>query len=293
MMVLVLGAGGQIGKSLMKRVPPGVKAVGLTHAALDLTDESALWSALESYSPEAVINAAAYTAVDRAETESAAAFAVNARAPELIAHWCRMRAVPFIHFGTDYVFDGTKNGAYTEADPVSPVNVYGRSKAEGEAAVIREGGAVLRVGWVHASTVRGFVPWVVKGLLAGGDLRVAGDQKGVPTAARTAAEIAWQVLSAVGQNRAAGGLYHVASSGVTTRFEAACFIRDCLTQEGLAVRGKLTEVKTKDIAFAAVRPLNCVLATDRLHRVFGIEAGPWQTGLSQTVRRILSEISVR
>ena len=277
MMVLVLGAGGQIGKSLMKRVPPGVKAVGLTHAALDLTDESALWSALESYSPEAVINAAAYTAVDRAETESAAAFAVNARAPELIAHWCRMRVVPFIHFGTDYVFDGTKNGAYTEADPVSPVNVYGRSKAEGEAAVIREGGAVLRVGWVHASTVRGFVPWVVKGLLAGGDLRVAGDQKG----------------AAVGQNRAAGGLYHVASSGVTTRFEAACFIRDCLTQEGLAVRGKLTEVKTKDIAFAAVRPLNCVLATDRLHRVFDIEAGPWQTGLSQTVRRILSEISVR
>ena len=149
------------------------------------------------------------------------------------------------------------------------------------------------MGWVHASTVRGFVPWVVKGLLAGGDLRVAGDQKGAPTAARTAAEIAWQVLSAVGQNRAAGGLYHAASSGVTTRFEAACFIRDCLTQEGLAVRGKLTEVKTKDIAFAAARPLNCVLATDRLHRVFGIEAGPWQTGLSQTVRRILSEISVR
>ena len=129
MTVLVLGAGGQIGKSLMKRVPPGVKAVGLMHAALDLTDESALWSALESYSPEAVINAAAYTAVDRAETESAAAFAVNAQAPELIAHWCRMRVVPFIHFGTDYVFDGTKNGAYTEADPVSPVNVYGRSKA--------------------------------------------------------------------------------------------------------------------------------------------------------------------
>ena len=134
MTVLVLGAGGQIGKSLMKRVPPGVKAVGLMHASLDLTDESALWSALESYSPEAVINAAAYTAVDRAETESAAAFAVNAQAPELIAHWCRMRVVPFIHFGTDYVFDGTKNGAYTEADPVSPVNVYGRSKAEGEAA---------------------------------------------------------------------------------------------------------------------------------------------------------------
>lgn len=105
----------------MKRVPPGVKAVGLTHAALDLTDESALWSALESYSPEAVINAAAYTAVDRAETESAAAFAVNARAPELIAHWCRMRAVPFIHFGTDYVFDGTKTGPIRKPIPFRPL----------------------------------------------------------------------------------------------------------------------------------------------------------------------------
>lgn len=106
------GRGRSDRKSLMKRVPPGVKAVGLTHAALDLTDESALWSALESYSPEAVINAAAYTAVDRAETESAAAFAVNARAPELIAHWCRMRVCPsFISAPTTFLM-AQKRGLY-------------------------------------------------------------------------------------------------------------------------------------------------------------------------------------
>ena len=250
------------------------------HAALDLTDESALWSALESYSPEAVINAAAYTAVDRAETESAAAFAVNAQAPELIAHWCRMRVVPFIHFGTDYVFDGTGCKPYNEDDAANPQSVYGKTKREGELNVLNNAdtAVVIRTAWLYSPHGGNFVKTMRKLGAERESLNVVFDQVGTPT---NAYDLAEAIVAALPQIRPGEKeIFHFTDEGVCSWYD---FAREIMEQSKLSCR--IRPIESKDYPTPAPRPHYSVLNKAKIKQRFNIEIPHWKEGLVKCLKQ--------
>ena len=219
MKLLVPGAGGQVGRELCRIAwPPGCEIAACEHARLDITDRAAVFAAVRRERPDIVVNAAAYTAVDRAESEGAAAWAVNQAGPANLAAACREAAVPLVHLSTDYVFDGTKSGPYREDDAVAPLGVYGASKEAGERAVraALPQHIILRAAWVYSAHGHNFVRTMLR--LAGERpvLRVVADQEGSPT---SAADIAAAIAAIVAQLAAGNrrwGTYHFAGGGATT-----------------------------------------------------------------------------
>ena len=219
MRVLVTGAGGQVGvETLREAAATGVEAVGLTRADLDVTDAEAVWEAVQGHRPDAVVHAAAYTAVDRAEAEPALAVAVNRDGAAHVADACARLGIPLVHLSTDYVFDGTKGAPYLPDDPVSPLNVYGESKAAGEAAVRErlERHAILRTAWVFSAHGHNFVRSMLR--LAGerDRLTVVADQWGHPTWAGDVARAALAAAARLIEGPGWSGTLHVAGSPLTT-----------------------------------------------------------------------------
>ena len=280
MKLLVLGAGGQVGRELARAaLPAGMRLVAFDRAALDVTDAEAVAAAVARERPDVVINAAAYTAVDRAESEPAAAAAANAAAPGHIAAACAAAGAALIHYSTDYVFDGTKPGAYVEDDPVNPLGVYGRTKAAGERAVraALERHVILRTSWVYAAHGRNFVRTMLRLADERGEVRVVADQHGAPTAAADIAAATVRIAAQGGP----WGTFHFANAGETTwhGFAAAIF----------ALAGKtprLSAIATAEFPTAATRPANSRLDCAKLAAAYGIVARPWQEALAPVVAEL-------
>lgn len=285
MRIVITGAKGQVGWELVRRAPAfGHEVLAWDVEELDITDAEAVEAALTTSGATAVINAAAYTAVDRAEQESALAFAVNRDGPAHLAAACARLEIPLFHISTDYVYDGGKRDPYVEDDPVTPLGVYGASKLAGDEAVRQwlPRHLILRVSWVFGAHGHNFVKTILRLAREREELRIVADQHGCPT---FAGDIAATLLELVGRINAidAGaswGVYHYRGEPATTWHGFASAIVEVARARGqtLAVR-TVTPITTADYPLPAARPMNSVLDCGKLAAGFGIYPQPWRPGL--------------
>lgn len=285
----MFGSGGQLGRELARASwPDGVQPVCPPEADADITEPGAVERWIATPDVGCVINAAAYTAVDRAESERELAFRVNCDGPRVLARACANAHVPLIHVSTDYVFDGTKSGAYTEDDPVCPLGVYGESKAAGEAAVreaLRQH-VIVRTAWVFSAFGHNFVKTIVRLAAERDRLRVVADQFGRPT---PAADLARGLIAVVAKHARGGdvgwGTYHFAGAGRASWHDLATStveLQAIYTQR----RPPVDPIATSDYPTPARRPLNSELETTRFVEEFACEPRPWRQGLQAVVNEL-------
>jgi dTDP-4-dehydrorhamnose reductase len=288
MTILLFGANGQVGWELRRTLAPLATVKALERADVDLADVDAVVRAVREAVPSMIVNAAAYTAVDRAEQEEALASAINANAPGLMANEAKRLGIPLVHYSTDYVFDGSKSAPHREEDAPAPLNVYGRTKLAGEAAIRDSGCAhlIFRTSWVYSMRGANFLLTVRR--LAGelDELRIVADQTGAPTWARSIAEATALILArcgAPGQSAVLmekGGTYHMTAAGQTSWCGFAEAIVDWLRASGQPVRSKrVLGITTADYPTPAKRPANSVLDCARLRAMFGVAIPDWRDQL--------------
>lgn len=280
--LLVFGRSGQVARELA-RLAPEARYLGRDEA--DLSDPEACARVIAASGCRAIINAAAHTAVDRAESEPELARLINAGAPAAMARAAAALGVPFVHISTDYVFDGTGDAPRLESDPTGPLGVYGQTKLEGEQGIAAAGGqwAVLRTSWVFSVHGTNFVKTMLRLGAETEELRVVADQHGGPT---PAADIAAACLSMARAMQAApelGGIYHFSGAPDTTW---ASFAREIMARAGLACR--ITDIATADRPTPARRPTNSRLDCTAIARDFGIARPDWRTGLGQVLLELKS-----
>jgi len=293
MKLLVLGAGGQVGRELSRLTwPADYRVATFDRAEVDITRKDAVTAAFDRERPDIVINAAAYTAVDRAESEPDAAWAGNCAGPGHLAASCHAAGIPLIHISTDYVFDGSKQGPYREADPVDPLGVYGRSKEAGDRAVreVLPEHVILRTAWVYSAHGHNFVKTMLRVAAERPVLRVVADQIGSPT---SAADIAG-AIAAIVRRVAAGdrhwGTYHFAGGGAVTWHGFA----EAIFELAAAWRGappKVEAIATADYPTPARRPANSVLDCRHIGEVFGIVPRPWREALAEVIGELYESAS--
>jgi dTDP-4-dehydrorhamnose reductase len=283
MKILMLGKTGQVGAALtpLLRQLAGSSAdeavVTLGRADVDLSDAAALVQAVQRVQPSLIVNAAAHTAVDRAETEPDIAFAINAVAPGVLAEQAAKLDALLVHYSTDYVFDGSQRTPYRESDPTHPLGVYGESKLAGEQAVQDSGcrHLLLRTSWVYDSTGRNFLTTMLRLAKQHGKLRVVGDQHGSPTSAAMIAEASLQLIrSMLNQPAMQGGLYHLTAQGHTTWHG---FAQAIMHKAGLDI--PIEAITTADYPTPAKRPAYSVLDSSKLQREFNYRLPDWQQAL--------------
>ena len=291
MRIVIFGAHGQVGEALTRTLAAHIP-VTIDRSMADLQDSSAIQRVLSSYRPEVIINAAAYTAVDKAETDRDSALAVNAIAPETMAEWASAHNALLVHYSTDYVFDGSGLAARDEAAPTRPLSVYGATKLEGEERIQRSGcqHLILRTSWVYAARSHNFLRTMLRLAVERESLSVVDDQVGVPTSAAWLAEVTSQVIPQALANPALRGLYHCVPRGETTWFEFARLAIEEARRLGLPVRvvpEAIRAIATADYPTPARRPLNSRLSTQKLQQAFGIVPPDWQTAVRETVSQIV------
>jgi dTDP-4-dehydrorhamnose reductase len=290
MSILLLGAGGQVGREIAALAHArGTPLVALDRAGADITDAASIERAIAAHKPEVVINAAAYTAVDRAESEPELAFRLNAQAPGLIAAGCARHGAALIHISTDYVFDGSKAGAYVESDPVAPLGVYGASKEAGERAVrdALDWHVIARTSWVYGPYGANFLKTMLRLAATRDRLTVVADQRGCPTATRDIAEGLLAAAAALQVRQPVAGTYHLAGSGVTTWHGFA----DAIVARAAIHTGRHVEVAaitTAEYPTPARRPANSELSSDLFAVTFGLRAAPWQQRVAEVVDALLA-----
>jgi dTDP-4-dehydrorhamnose reductase len=278
--LLVLGAGGQVGRALVERSGPGTR--GFDKKACDICDEASVARALSVPMVTAVVNCAAYTAVDRAESEPERAFAVNAGGAEIVARAAAARGLPIIHLSTDYVYAGTAAMPHRENERIAPLNVYGASKAAGDAAVVGANPAhlLLRVSWVFGVYGANFVKTMLRAGQGCGELRVVADQIGGPTEARDIADAIITMAAACRRpGFSAWEVYHFAGAPTTSWHGFAQVIFERARQP----RPRLVAIASRDYPTPAARPLNSTLDCSRIQRVFGLEQPDWRVSLSRVM----------
>jgi dTDP-4-dehydrorhamnose reductase len=288
MRIAVTGREGQLARALARRgAARGIAVVRLGRPALDLAAPHSIAPALAAARPDIVINAAAYTAVDRAEAEPDLAFAINATGAGAVAAAALELGVPVIQISTDYVFDGTGTRAWRESDETAPLNVYGQSKRAGEIAVAAGNArhAILRTAWVYDAAGRNFLRTMLRLAATQPEVRVVADQSGAPTYADDLADGVLRVaetLQAEPENPALHGIFHLTGGGQCSwaRFAQAIFA------EAAALGGPSAQVipiATSDYPTPAARPYNSVLDCGRISAAYGIALPPWQDGLSRCI----------
>ena len=289
--ILVFGRAGQVATELGRaNWLQGFAVACLGRAEVDITRADDVRRAVAGSGAAVVVNAAAYTAVDRAESEREAAFAVNRDGPAHIAAACAAAGTPLIHISTDYVFDGEKEGAYVEHDPVNPLGVYGASKEAGECKV-REGLAahvIVRTAWVYSPHGDNFIKTMLRLGRERNELGIVDDQRGCPTAASDIA----RAIVGIARQLAAGkrdgfGTFHFCSAGRTTWYGFARAIFKLAAARG-AKTPRLTAITTADYPTPARRPKNSVLDCGRIRRVHGIEPRPWRECLVECIDELLA-----
>jgi dTDP-4-dehydrorhamnose reductase len=289
--ILVFGAAGQLGKEVMALARArDIEATGCHRTEADVTNFASVQAAILAVKPRLVLNAAAYTAVDRAETEPEAAYAANAAGAETVARAAALQHVPVIQISTDYVFDGTKRGAYVETDPIAPLGVYGKTKAAGEALVRHANPRhfILRTAWVYGRFGANFLKTVLRLSRERAELRIVADQHGCPTATQDLAEAVFAIDRALARGIRAPGTYHFAGHGATTWHGFASAIVEAQAQ-ATGRRPKVSAIATADYPTPARRPANSELDSSLFASVFGVRSRPWQTRARETVEVLLNE----
>jgi dTDP-4-dehydrorhamnose reductase len=289
--ILITGGQGQVGLELAAlQWPDGVRAVMPTRSELDIANADSVRAYFAGKAFGAVINAAAYTAVDKAEGEIGVAFAINALGPALLAEAVKAAGTPIVHISTDYVFDGAKEGVYTEDDPVNPLGVYGASKEAGEQA-IRSGAhraVILRTAWVVSRHRGNFIKTMLRVGAERPLLRVVDDQRGCPTSAKDLADASAKIaLRLIDDGGAPTGTYHFVNDGDTTWYGLARHVFETAARNG-GPAPAVEAISTAEYPTPAKRPANSRLSTARLTADFGIVPRPWQDATGEIVGALLT-----
>lgn len=291
--ILLLGSGGQVGHELSAELSPLGRVTALDRAAADLGELDSLQRVVRRHGPDVIVNAAAYTAVDRAESETALAHLVNAESPRVLAEEAERLGACLVHYSTDYVLDGKKEFPYTEADQPCPISVYGSSKLAGELAVAAcHRHVIFRTSWVFGAHGSSFLKTILR--LAGEreSLRVVADQWGAPTSARLIASVTTRFLGQALSGRGDGpdwGLYHVAASGATNWFAYAQYIVSRGQRTGMPLKlspASIQPIASADYPVAAQRPPNSRLDTSKVRKALGIELPEWEHDFDQVIHEM-------
>lgn len=295
MKILLAGKTGQLGFELQRALAPLGEVTTVGRSECDFGDEEAVARLVQLVRPQVVVNAVAYTAVDRAEADQPTAFAVNAGAPAALAREAARLDALLVHFSTDYVFDGVREGRYTEDDVPNPQNAYGRSKLEGEVAIRQatDRHLILRTSWVVGSHGGNFAKTMLRLAAEREELRVVADQHGAPTSAALLADLTAHLVRQHQREQNVGfpyGTYHVCAAGETNWCDYARFVISealALGQPLLATTDKIHPLKTSEYPTPAKRPTNSRLDTRRFEQTFGLRLPDWQDGVRHVLHQIL------
>lgn len=292
MRIAVTGKSGQVTSALQALNAPDIQVIAIGRPELDLLAPSMVGETIAKLKPDVVVSSAAYTAVDKAESDEAAAFAINRDGAGAIAAAAAELSVPVIHLSTDYVFDGDKLERYVESDPVGPVSVYGRSKLEGEYAVAaaNENHVILRTAWVYSTFGHNFVKTMLRLAETRDELSVVSDQLGCPTSANDIAEAIVNIAARLSKDSSPDlrGVFHLAGSGETNWAEFARYILSIL-EEKTGRRVTVRDIATADYPTAAKRPANSRLCCDKLKRLYGVSMPEWQVSTRAVVTKLLEK----
>jgi dTDP-4-dehydrorhamnose reductase len=277
--ILLTGRDGQVGWELARLLPALGVVEAFSRAELDLADPDKIVERVRAVKPDVIVNAAAYTAVDKAETDREQAMLVNAAGPGFLAAEAQARGALLVHYSTDYVFDGTKTSPYVETDPTNPLSVYGQSKLAGERAIQAVGGRhlIFRTSWVYAARGRNFLLTMLKLGREKPVLRVVDDQRGAPTWAQ---DIAATTVELLRRRDPASGIYHLTAGGETTW---CGFAREIFRLAGIAT--PVEPITTADYPTPARRPAYSVLSNGRLERTFGLAMPEWRASLEWCLKQ--------
>lgn len=292
--ILLLGCKGQVGWELQRALAPLGEVTALdfdTNPAADFSRPESLPALLDALAPQVIVNAAAHTAVDKAESEPELAQAINAVAPRELGRWAVAHDATLVHYSTDYVFDGSGTAPRAEDAPTGPLSVYGRTKLAGEEAIRASGcrHLILRTSWVYAARGGNFARTMLRLAAERDELRVIADQIGAPTGAELLADVTAHALRALGVDPSLAGTYHCTAAGETSWHGYACHVIEWARAHGYPVKvapDAIRAIPTADYPTPAARPLNSRLDTSRLQRAFGLRMPPWQQG----VERMLAEV---
>lgn len=287
MRLLVTGCNGQVGWELVRCLQPLGEVVTADHRQMDLTNLDGIRTTLRDISPDVIVNAAAYTAVDKAEENETVAMLVNGQAPGVLAEEARKTGALLIHYSTDYVFDGKKTGPYTEDDTLDPINTYGRSKLMGEEAIqaVDVDHVILRTSWVYATRGANFLRTIIRLAQEREVLNIVADQTGSPTWARLIAESTAHIIRQSQNDRAntsfQSDLYHLTAAGECSWFNfAQAIVGQARKLPGLSLTlTELSPISTQAYPTPAQRPMNSRLATAKLEKQFGLQMPYWGTAL--------------
>jgi dTDP-4-dehydrorhamnose reductase len=280
MKILVTGVKGQVGHALMRELTEH-ELIGLTRQDCDLTNPDQIKQVIDQHQPDIIINPAAYTKVDQAEDEPELAFQVNREAPKVMAEKAREYHIPLIHFSTDYVFDGEKEGAYLETDPTNPLGVYGQSKCAGEEAIQEVGGLIyiFRTSWVYSNIGHNFFLTMKRLCQERDELKVVADQVGVPTSNQFIAEQIKLIISKLTQDNT--GIYHLVPDSSCSWHE---FAKEIISQTNPQFNLKdLHAIETYEFPTKTQRPANSVLSNDKIKQTFNLQFNNWSQSLEKII----------
>lgn len=294
--ILVTGSNGQVGFELRRSLAPLGNVVALDRAGCDLARPDAVRRVVREWRPDVIVNAAAYTAVDNAETEAELAFAVNGTGAGILAEEAKAHGSLLVHYSSDYVFDGDKNGPYVETDPVNPRSVYGKSKLAGEQAIAASGAQalILRTSWVAGAHGDNFAKTMLRLGRERDSLRVIADQFGAPTTASLIADVTAQIVAhhwlAADRGAFAAGVYHLAAAGETTWHAYATEVLRYALARGVELKvdpENIEAIPAAAFPMRAPRPSSSRLDTTRLRETFGIHLPDWKQGMHFLLDQIL------
>ncbi|QQX83640.1 dTDP-4-dehydrorhamnose reductase [Cupriavidus necator] len=296
--ILITGSNGQVGFELRRSLAPLGRVVALDRSACDLADPGQIHSAIRRFRPDVIVNAAAYTAVDKAEAEYDLAFAVNATAVGVLAEEACAQGAMLVHYSTDYVFDGSNDRPYVETDAVNPCSVYGKSKLAAEEFILaaETPSLILRTSWVAGAHGDNFATTMLRLAQEQDEMRVVADQRGTPTSASLIADVTAQILARHwlfgSRETFPAGIYHLAAAGETTWHAYATEVLRCAAFHGIALKVRPEDIQgipAAEYPSAAPRPANSRLDTTKLRKTFGIHLPPWEAGVRHLLDQILTE----
>lgn len=297
MRILLTGKHGQVGFELLRALAPLGKIHAVDYAECDLSDAVATATLVRLARPDVIVNPAAYTAVDKAESEPELSHAVNAVVPGVLGEEAAKLGAWVVHYSTDYVFDGTKLGAYIEDDSTNPLNTYGRTKRDGEMALQQSGvrHVTLRTSWVVGAHGNNFAKTILRLALEREELNVVADQYGAPTSAALLADVTAQLIRQMqreGADTYPYGLYHLAAGGETSWCDYARFVVSEAHAAGRSLKlvpDAIRGIPSSEYPTSATRPLNSRLDTGKLRKTFGLEMPDWQQGVRHILQQILDD----
>ncbi len=293
MKIFLTGKNGQVGFELAKKLNRLGEVIATDREELDLANPDAIRVFIEKTKPDIIINPAAYTAVDKAESEPDLAYQINVTAPEVLAEKAIEFDIPLIHFSTDYVFDGLKQEAYVETDPTNPQSVYGKTKCDGEKKVrTHKKHIILRTSWVFGSHGNNFLKTILRLIMEKESLNIVSDQWGSPASASMLADVTFKIVDMIfkGKDFSGYGGYHVTNDGETNWYDYASLIVEEAMQLGLKVKctpDQIHAISTSEYPTAAKRPLNSRLKTDKLKKTFMLELPHWESEVKKVLREII------